>query len=385
MRLSNAEVAASQQVISDVKQHVESILPSRELSVVGSYATGLATPLSDIDFNLAMPEFEKHPSGRGPSPTRPAAQAAGKSILQTLSYSLKNWKGIKNKSVEFVHYARIPVIKATHLDTGLEIQIATQNLASFIPAQEHVIGYLSEYPTLRPLFILIRSALAIRDLKNVYEGGFGSYPLLIMIVTALKHSAGLFARHDLGRQLLYVLDFWAKADFYKTGFSTDPLRVFPKVFSRGRARQSGKRRTQAPDDMKKILRNLNMKKPYLLCLQDPANNANDLGSKAYAVKHIQRIFDTKGRHLLHQVEWWDGLETTTRRFWKKGVLDGLMKANYDTLERRRIQIEASIGVERKPVLQGDAVILQTLEELIRHTSTISEPQEPSTSTAASPG
>ena len=387
MRLSNAEAAASQQVISDVKRHVENILPSRELSVVGSYATGLATPLSNIDFSLAMPEFEKQPSGRGPSPTRPEAKDAGKSALQSLSYSLKEWKGVKSQSVEFLQDARMPLVKAVHFDTGLEIQISTQNLAAFGSTREHVVGYLSEYPSLRPLFMLIRSALAIRNLTNAYEGGLGSYPLIIMIVTALKYSAGRFARHDLGRQLLDVLDFWAKADLYKTGFSTDPLRLFPKVFSgiRGRAEQSRTGRNPAPEDVEPILRNLNMKKPYLLCLQDPANNVNDLGSRAYAIKHIQRIFDIKGKHLINQIAWWDVLPTYERKSWKKAILDGLMKANYHAFERKRMQMEASIGVERKPIRQRDPIVHQTFEELIKRNSTVSELQKFSTHATATPG
>lgn len=30
--------------------------------------------------------------------------------------------------------------------------------------------------------------------------------------------------------------------------------------------------------------------PYLLCLQDPADNLNDLGRKAYGYKHIRKTF-----------------------------------------------------------------------------------------------
>jgi hypothetical protein len=47
---------------------------------------------------------------------------------------------------------------------------------------------------------------------------------------------------------------------------------------------------------------LNKAQPYLLCLQDPANPLNDLGAKAFAIKHIQAVFRRAKSNLEKQIQ-----------------------------------------------------------------------------------
>lgn len=239
----------------------------------------------------------------------------------------------KFRNTELVKYARVPIIRSTHVATGLDVQI--QTLAQYEASREHTIAYLSEFPSLRPLFITLRYCLEMRDLTAVFEGGLGSYAILMMIVTALKHSSGKFAPNDLGGQLLHVLNFYSDANLYKFGFSADP----PRVFKKEKEQVSLTTREAHFDDPQlngiDKMQTFYPRKPYLLCLQDPANDLNDLGKNSYAIKHIQATFSKAHKDIRNLLNGKTKLE--------KGriptYLDNLVRADYRAFEMRRSRIE----------------------------------------------
>ena len=322
-----------QELLEDIRHISFDTLPSNPIYVHGSRSTGLAGPLSDIDFSLSLPEFEKDPLARGPSATRPEAVRAGMRMLVALRGALEQHQHFR--AIEIIG-ARLPLLSAVDRRTGLKFQI--QALAPTLPAKEYTLYYLTEFPTLRPLFILLRSALQMRGLTRTITGGMGSYSLLMMIVTALKHSMGIFPRRDLSSQLLHVLNFYASADLYKNGYSVDPPRTFPKV---GKSLSAEEKEARAHDPYLSgidVLPKLSRKQPWLLCLQDPANPVNDLGSKAHQIKHIQAFFKEAGHRIRMRMREWENLDIRERKGWGKAVLDSLVQANYDTFEagRRRL-------------------------------------------------
>lgn len=325
MTLTPIEEAAFNLIESDIKLLVHEKLSSNRISVIGSYSTGLATPSSQIEFSLSLPSFEKDPMTRGPSSARPEALRAGRIALGTIHEALLKSNGYRDINLSRSHGA---LVTATHCQTGLTIQIST--LTSPLPTQEYTIAYLSEYPTLRPLFFLLRYVLETRNLTNVYEGGFGAYSILIMIVAALKHAEGQFAPDDLANHLIYILKFYAGANLYKFGFSADPPRVLPK-------RASPKARYHDR------LASLYPRKPYLLYLRDPANSLNDLGSKAYAIKHVQKLLGLAMTSILDNVECWDRESPGKRRAREGGILNPLVMANYTVFEKGRERVRKSMA------------------------------------------
>ena len=340
MRLNQAETMASDLAITSVKSTMQAVVPESTISIIGSYATGLATPTSDIDFTFSLSSYEKDPLTRGPSATRPEALRANYKALQGIRRNLH--KSPDFRGIEYIP-ARIPIVSAVHFVTGRKIQI--QSLAPFLPAREYTATYLVEFPTLRPLFILLRYALEMRGLSTVFEGGLGSYSLLMLIVTAFKHASGKYDRHDLAGHLLHVLGFYADADLYHDGYSADPPRVFPKI-RKSMSVEERKIRSEDPillgiDTMNKF----NPKKPYLLCLQDPANPTNDLGSKAYAIKHVQALFKSVKIDLTEDLKRWDHFRAL-RLPYRHALLNRLVRANYDFLEAARARVEKAVGVER---------------------------------------
>lgn len=335
MRLTPAEETAAQLVVSDVKSITRSSLGKAPLKMLGSRSTGLATPLSDFDFTFSVISPD-HDSGDGkPSAfLRPLIRQAV-SLLRDVEGDLRCSKQLQKTELVI---ARIPIIETKHRGTGLKIQI--QTMALHQPAQEYTAAYLNELPSLRPLFIVLRYCLEIRGLTTVYEGGLGSYSLLMMIVTALKHYSGTFAPDDLAGQLLYVLYFYGPTDLYQYGFSANPPRVFDKR-KEGWSKPERLTRSRNPQlrGIDEIVRDRNRRKPYLLSLQDPANDSNDLGKSSYAIKHVQTVFNGARESILGALQRGQEAPKPRRKDQKRSYLDSLVRADYTDFEANRSKVE----------------------------------------------
>ncbi|KAL8820978.1 MAG: hypothetical protein Q9191_007403 [Dirinaria sp. TL-2023a] len=343
MRHSKIEEEASRILVSDVRGLIAEQFRHNPLLIIGSCRTGLADRLSDIDLALTFPDIEKKPLDRGPSSLSKKRRRLLKRVLRAVHRILSNSK-VFERDTELIH-ARIPIVRVTHTATGLRVEI--QTLVSSSIVQEYVASYLAEYPTLRTLYLVFRSALHIRGLTNVRLGGLGSYPILIMIVNALKHASGQFASDDLANQFLYILDFYGNADLYMHGFSPDPPRQFLKR-KEGRKMTAGQKEMRMQDPMLRgidIMKTYDAKKPYLLCLQDPADPTNDLGKKAYGIKHVQEMFRQFSRQLRDQMETWDeGKERSPY-----GLLGNFLEADYFKLDYQRRRMRGWV-IKREPSL-----------------------------------
>ena len=373
MMLSAEEEASAQQLITHVKGVVASVAPSNEVSIHGSRYTGLASPLSDIDFAISLPEEGNSHSKHGSRRTHPVILKAARRLLRKIMSALQKSKRYKN--IDYIA-ARIDLVTATDLDTGIVIQISA--LAPYKPAREYTMMYLKEYAGLRPLYTLIRHSLVMRNLTTVYEGGIGSYPLLIMIVTALKHADTPFGSDDLGKQLLHVLQFWSNADLYNNGYSADPPRVFQKISSKIETRKTRDERADPCLRGIKYIGKQYIEKPWLLCLQDPGNSTNDLGKKATEVRSIQGVFTVGYNHILNAMRQWNIL---TARNVKLRMcytfLDKLVRANYADFENQRARLRNADQPVHDPLPQpmktSTSVIRRNLSEAkyIEHQSPLS--------------
>ncbi|MCJ1402047.1 hypothetical protein MMC11_005266 [Xylographa trunciseda] len=345
MKPTSDEDKSTKAAIASAQSVVAAIAPSSALTMHGSRYTGIASPLSDIDFSVSLPEYEKDSLKRGPSLRRPEAQQAGLRLLKKIASALN--KSPKYGMVKII-YARVNLVTAIDLNTELHLQF--QTLASFMPAREYTMYYLSEFPGLRPLYVLLRHFLLMRGLTGARDGGIGSYPLLIMIVAAFKHSQRTFAPERLGYQLLHVLKFWATADLYTNGYSADPPIRFTKIPPK---MSLCEREERLADPVLKgidIIRKPKEKMPFLLCLQDPGDPTNDLGKRITEIKNIQACFTTARENLLMSWRRWETLvkydlhkEDSYYTF-----LRPLMSANYSPFERqRRILANAHKPKEQK--------------------------------------
>ena len=332
MKPTSDEEKSTQAVISLARSVVAEVAPTSVLTMHGSRYTGVANPLSDIDFSVSLPAFQKDPLERGPSNHRPEARRGGTALLRKIEKAL-----VKSPRHELVYFivARVNLVVAADTNTGLPLQF--QTLASFMPAREYSMQYLSEFPGLRPLYVLLRHFLLMRDFTGTREGGVGSYSLLIMIVTAFKHSRQTFAPEDLGLQLLHVLHFWSTADLYTYGYAADPPMTFTKIPPKTSVEE---RKARLADPILKgidIIRKPKKEMPFLLCLQDPGNPTNDLGKRIVQIKHIQACFTTARENLFHSLRTWETLieYNACRKDKPYSFLDPLVGGDYQTFQQRR--------------------------------------------------
>lgn len=296
---------------------------SASVDVTGSYSSGLATPMSDLDLRLSLPSFDKDPFNRGPSPGRKASLKAGRKALIKLRIALENSELFANVRLII---RRLEILNMVHRKTKLAVQVQfTPTPPASLP---YIKTYLCEFPTLRPLFILLRSALDIRGLKEVRTGGLGSYTIFMMIVYALNRNASELHRHDMAAQLLYILKLYSEADLYKYGFSADPPRMFEKSIVGMKGNSTAK--LYGID----ILRKHDIE-PYLLCLQDPADLTNDLGCRSYAIKHVQAVFCSARERIDQALREWEAMTPNERQNSNKACLNPLVGASYNYFENRR--------------------------------------------------
>ena len=332
MGLSPAEEAAAQLVHSDITLALRNLLSTKSLTLLGSRSTGLAAPTSDLNYRVDIDSPEQSSTTESQESTPKATKSTTRSILKRI------WEGLQESNdiarTELV-LAPVPILKCRHRATGLDIQFQTMSPSQ--ASQQYTAAYLSEFPSLRPLYILIRHFLEIRDLTAVFRGGLGSYTILMMIVAALKHSRGVYSPVDLGGQLLHVLEFYGNANLYENGFSVDPPRTFKKI--RESKRTPEERKALYSDlqlqGIEYLIKNSNRRKPYLLCLQDPADAYNDLGRPSYAIKHVQTIFKKMHTSIKKGLSQ-PGL---TQRFKDWSLLAPMVQADYTLFEIARRNLE----------------------------------------------
>ena len=359
MRLSPAEDAAAQLVHSDVTLALQELLSTKSLTLLGSRSTGLAAPTSDFNYRIDIDYPEQSSTNGSPEVITRTAKSTRKRVIEGIWRGLKESKDIATTKLVF---APVPIIKCRHHATGLRIQFETMSPSQ--ASQQYTAAYLSEFPSLRPLYILIRHFLEIRGLTAVSRGGLGSYTILMMIVAALKDSRGEFAPDDVGGQLLHVLNFYGNANLYDNGFSVEPPRTFKK---RKRKRSREERKAIYSDlqlrGIENLIKNSSRRRPYLLCLQDPANAYNDLGRPSYAIKHIQLTF--KEMHTSIEKALSDpGLTQKTE---DRSFLAPMVRADYSFFEiaRRKIECCNKSDAELNPQDADEDTISALLERRLK--------------------
>lgn len=330
------ELNAVKKVTAQAKSVIDSTITDSSVQVMGSHSTGLAMPWSDIDLAILLPAIQEEAAAHHKSPTGLKYQ---KLYLKTLRKLRTSFAKDPDFTVdEDVIHARVPIVRVIHRRTRLEVQMQIQT--GLRQQQQCTLAYLAEYPTLRPLYFVLRSSLQIRRLTTTYAGGLGSYTILIMIVNALKHASGRYNRHDVAKHLLHVLKFYARSDLYVNGFSVDPLRIFHK----GKVSRTSEDCLQRATDP--VLRGIgaiaspNLRQPYLLCLQDPADASNDLGRKAYAIKHIQATFGRARWTMIGAMAAWNRRSNISLEGGKQlGLLDPLVCTSYEHFNASRDKVK----------------------------------------------
>lgn len=252
------ETEKRKQLVERVTEIVQQIWPNSTVHVFGSFATNLYLPSSDIDLCvLGSPEN------------------GSKRELHLLADVLRR-KTNKMRRVLAIDKARVPIIKVTDRETGIQcdISFATTN---GIENVKHIQSYLKRYPCLRPLMMTIKCFLHQRALNEVHEGGIGSYLLLLSIVSHLQMIPVNFPDMkrrefiaNLGSLLLSYFQLYGKLfNYMKTGVS---------VRNDGYYYEKAERFP------------FETKRPNLLSVEDPRDEENELGRNSFAISRVRSAF-----------------------------------------------------------------------------------------------
>ena len=321
MTASDLELQATRKVAKRINQLVKSTLEGSSCEVIGSHSTGLALPSSDIDFSVSLPAVEADAAPHRKSLRGLRYQKAYRQALIKLQAVLRGDPEFGSSAG--IVFASVPILRAVHRVTKQEVQI--QMWTGNRRQEQYTLAYLAEYPTLRPLYFVLRSSLKIRNLGHTLDGGLGAYATLMMTVNVLKHASGHYDPLDVGNQLLHVLQFYAEADLYRYGWVVDP----PRQLIKGSPAVHGSDKVATTDP----------KYPYLLYLQDPADAANDLGSKSYCIKHIQSTFASIRNDMLQKMQQWESEgESDSRSTTNVTLLAPLVQARYLGLDSQRFKM-----------------------------------------------
>lgn len=171
---------------------------------------------------------------------------------------------------------QVPIIKLTDAKTKCMVDINFENETG-VKNTKLIKHFLSEYPFLRPLTIVLKYFLKLCRLNDTWTGGIGSYTLLIMIISFLqKHtlSKGKSNAPSEEENLCTILTGFMK--FYGSVF--DYRNTVISVLNGGR---------YIPKEEKSWV---NEDFPDALAVEDPQNPDNDLGKASFNIENARLSF-----------------------------------------------------------------------------------------------
>jgi DNA polymerase sigma len=354
------ELVAAELAMRDLQSCLTSINASAQVDLVGSRRTGLATPLSDLDFNIT------HPGGAN-STGLPLEREQAHQLLRSLWIKMPKKRNFITSSA-FLDRARVPLIIGCHQPTNLKFQI--QCTCDVFNSMRYVQECVAEYPTLRPLYMVLRQMLEIRGLNIGRMGGMGSYPLLIMIVGALKFSEGKVGRREAGRQLCFFLDMYSRIDFQTMAISLAPLEYVRKGLSQ--KPRPGQKPLHSPTDRNVATGTLDdlsesdregrkwfshpHSEPHMMCLQDPSNPGHDLGKQVKLIKAVQALLIEANLKLRESMDKWDAADWTQQAGagGEVALLDWCLGADHEIYEDERSAL-ISWAQKQRQVRAGQAI------------------------------
>ena len=345
------EQAVTAALFTELKGVIEAVLSKSTAQLIGSRSSGLAMPLSDIDINVSE-------IGQSPGSSLPLTAKSRNEIKRNSEQTLlKIRHGLAAQAPDFtvtehILKARIPLLNGFHVPTGIKFQIQSgpENLQN-----DYILSILPEFPSTRPLFFVLKHALDMRDLSDGSTGGTGSYTLLIMILASLKFNQ--YKRPRLERScsvdLIDFLDFWSNHDCRHTAVTIEPFLDFvpkwhpenleglPSNPNHQKASFLAKFPSATETDFsdRRWVSRANARAPWLLCLQEPLEPRNDVGSHVILIKHVQTLFSSMSKQLQASMFAYELLSPQFRLTYpgnqNRGVMGYMLNGDYSEFESER--------------------------------------------------
>ncbi|EPR59623.1 polynucleotide adenylyltransferase [Toxoplasma gondii GAB2-2007-GAL-DOM2] len=303
--------------------------PGCSCKCFGSFATSMMLPGGDVDICILIPSSSSLPSSASSSSSSSCAvlgstwtpasrgenhpasvnrkrrrEEGNSALLASLSpeAALHHSESVAQltllsatlldlkvaQALELVSSARVPIVKYIDAETGVPVDVSV-NQPSSLETTAFAREMLVKFPLLRPLLLLVKFFLKLRNLSETYRGGAGSYLLFTMGLLFLKswpaaHDPTLQRGLLLSHLLIDFFHFWGRHWNYRDWGGC--VRGLGHTFLKdARPELWGERRE-------------------LLCMESPTTPDIDLGKNAFNISNVRAAFHQAFADLMAlQVEW----------------------------------------------------------------------------------
>jgi non-canonical poly(A) RNA polymerase PAPD5/7 len=213
------------EVVDDLKQFCRRLWGDAEVYSFGSYPTGLYLPTSDMDL-VVVSDQVLH--GNGPP------KYTDRRFLYKFGDGLRKSGRVHDNQIEFIVWARVPLVKFVDRRTRLKIDVSFENPGG-LQAVKTFNAWKEQYPAMPVLVTMIKHLLCMRGLSEPVNGGIGGFSVICLVVSMLQlmpevQSRSMDPMHHLGDLFMAFLDLYGNKFDYKTvAISLNPPRYIPKV------------------------------------------------------------------------------------------------------------------------------------------------------------
>ena len=185
-----------------IKEHFKCEL---SIFIYGSYSTGLELEESDIDISV-----ELLPNKNNGKINNNINQKTIPELINELNEYLLNFPEFKNLFP--IVNTKIPILKMKIVqDNNIETKIdLTFNLKNTKTTINYYNNTLKRYPQIKPITLLIKYLVKKNKLGSVFEGGFSSHSLFIMVASNIRVLLKNKSSLNLGDLLNGFLHFFGK-------------------------------------------------------------------------------------------------------------------------------------------------------------------------------
>lgn len=305
-------------IIQKIRSIVEEVHQIESIEIFGSYKTNLDLPWSDIDFVVFSQLFESS------------------LCLNELNDQFVDEKEKSDwiTKIDYISSASVPIIKLETMDWGNEIKVDVtfgDNTHKGSQWVELVKKYLSFYPILGHIVMIIKQLLKVKNLNDPYSGGISSYAITLMVVAFLQFQKLYWMggypvyeylkpyqmnHADLGYTIFQFLTFYTfYVDFKK--WDILPLKEEAGLIPPG---SSPIANSSWPDEKLNII--------------DPLNPENNVGKSSFKIDEIKQCFKEAWDVLspyFYQYNYFtlnQGSTADKERYldWKNKLFDGMGKS-----------------------------------------------------------
>ncbi|KAG8908521.1 hypothetical protein FRB99_005881 [Tulasnella sp. 403] len=244
-------------VVEQIRRAILAVLPRATVTPFGSYGTNLYLPTGDIDLVVTEPDVESVVP-----------------VLRKFAKALVQMRVAKPSSVTVVSKARVPIVKFTTIYGEFLVDISV-NQTGGISAANLVNKFLDKFSGLRHIVMAVKAFLSQRDLNEVYSGGLGSYSIFCMVTSFFQmHPKIRNGEINPGENLgVLLIEFFELYGFYfnysEVGISLRDGGMYYRKDDRGWTRQN---------------------QTYLLSIEDPQLESNDVSGGTHGINKIKRSF-----------------------------------------------------------------------------------------------